>query len=158
MKNKITPEPYYTLIDTSIGNDPAVVVVNSALRNFKDLAAFPWHLRICIDCKIQDKNGMPTTEETEALHKLEVSVATPLQATHNAIFLARITARKQRVLLYRVHDPEAANDILQTLSKEDTPLREWEYEMEHDAAWELAKPELHLLEQDSRFNQDAMQS
>ncbi|HIE4563355.1 TPA: DUF695 domain-containing protein [Stenotrophomonas maltophilia] len=152
MKNKITPEPYYTLIDTSIGNDPAVVVVNSALRNFKNLAAFPWHLRINIDCKLQGQNGMPTTEESKVLHNLEVSIATPLQATHNAIFLARITARNQRVLLYRVHDPEAANDVLQILSTEDTPLREWEYEMEHDATWELAKPELHLLEQDPRFN------
>lgn len=95
---------------------------------------------------------MPTTEESKVLHNLEVSIATPLQATHNAIFLARITARNQRVLLYRVHDPEAANDVLQILSTEDTPLREWEYEMEHDATWELAKPELHLLEQDPRFN------
>lgn len=146
------PKPYYTLIDTSIGDDPAVVVVNSALRTFKDREAFPWHLRVGIDCKQLGSNGMPTAEEGDALHHLEDSIATSLQATHNAIFLARITARGQRVLLYRVHDPEAADDILQALVSGSTPLREWDYQMEYDVDWELAQPELHLLEQDPRFN------
>lgn len=146
------PEPYYTLINTSIGDDPAVVVVNSALRNFKDREAFPWHLRMSIDCKLLGTNGMPTDEESDALHRLEDSITNSLHAAQNALFLARITARSERVLIYRVHDPETANNTLQALAAEPSPLREWDYHMEHDAGWELAQPELHLLEHDPRFN------
>lgn len=146
------PEPFFTLINTSIGDDPAVVVVNSALRAFKDRENFPWHLRISIDCKLLGANGMPTSEENVALQQLEDSIEAPLKADQNAIFLARITARSERVLLYRIHDPEAANDALQSLVSAVSPLREWDYRMEYDIDWSLAQPELHLLENDPRFN------
>ncbi|KLD73722.1 DUF695 domain-containing protein [Xanthomonas hyacinthi] len=150
--NMMIPKPYYTLINTSIGDDPAVVVVNSALRTFKDREAFPWHLRISIDCKLLGANGMPTDEEGKALHRLEDSIANPLQVAQNALFLARITARGERILIYRVHDPEMANATLQILAAEPSPLREWDYKMERDDDWELAQPELHLLEHDPHFN------
>lgn len=146
------PKPYYTLIDTSIGDDPAVVVVNSALRTFKDRDAFPWHLRVSVDCKLLGANGMPTTKEGNALNQLEDSITSTLQVDQNAIFLARITARGERVLLYRVRDPDIANDTLQTLLSTPKPLREWDYQMKQDPDWELAQPELHLLEHDPRFN------
>lgn len=146
------PEPYYTLINTSIGDDPAVVVVNSALRTFKNYEAFPWHLRISIDCKLLGTNGMPTSEEGDILYHLEDSITKPLQVVQNALFLARITARSERILIYRVHDPKKANDTLQALVAELSPLREWDYQMEHDADWELAQPELRLLEHDPHFN------
>ena len=148
----MTPEPHYTLFNTSIGDDPAVVVVNSALRFFEDRPAFPWHLRISVDCKSLGANGMPTSEESDALYRLEDSISEPLQATKNAIFLARITARGERVLLYRVHDPEEANETLQTLITTPSPLREWDYNMAHDLEWDLAKPELTLMEKDPHFN------
>lgn len=145
-------EPYYTLINTSIGDDPAVVVVNSALRAFDDRQAFPWHLRISIDCKLLGANGMPTAEEGDVLHRLEDSISSLLQAGQNALFLARVTARSERVLLYRVRDPEVANEALQVLISAPSSLREWDYRMEHDSGWELAQPELALLEKDPRFN------
>lgn len=146
------PKPYYTLFDTSIGDDPAVVVVNSALRTFKERLSFQWHLRIRVDCEQQGENGMPTPEEVEALDRLEVSISIPLLTDQNAMFLARITARGQRVLLFRVRDPKAANEALQTLTSTPEPLREWDYEMEQDSNWDLAQPELRLLERDPRFN------
>ena len=146
------PEPFFTLINTSIGDDPAVVVINSALLTFKGREDFPWHLRVNIDCKQIGANGMPTSEEIVALQQLEDSIEAPLKADQNAIFLARITARSERVLLYRIHDPEVANNALQSLVATASPLREWDYRMEHDIHWNLAQPELHLLEHDPRFN------
>lgn len=145
-------EPYYTLINTSKGDDPAIVVVNSALRTFNDRQAFPWHLKISIDCKVLGGNGMPMPEEGKVLLRLENAIVSPLQFAQNAIFLARITCRGERVLLYRVHDPEAANDALNQLVSEASQLREWDYRIEHDPDWELAQPELQLLERDPRVN------
>jgi len=94
---------------------------------------------------------MPTKEEVEALARLEEKIAPALEVEHNAIFLARITARGERVLLYRVHDPEKADEALQLLISTPDTVREWEYQMEYDVGWMLAKPELDLL-QPSRFN------
>lgn len=148
----MVPEPYYTLINTSKGKDPAVVVVNSALRTYEDREAFPWHLKISIDCKLLGTNGMPTAEEGEVLQRLEEDITNSLQTAQNAVFLARITCRGERELVYRVHDPDVANETLQQRVSTPSQLREWDYRMEHDADWELAQPELHLLEHDPRFN------
>lgn len=146
------PKPYYTLINTTKGEDPAVVVVNSSLRNFEDREAFSWHLKLNIDCKFIGANGMPTPSEVEILQGLEDDISTALQAEQNAVFLARITCRGARDLLYRVQDPAAANTALQQLISKPSQLREWDYRMEQDVGWELAKPELQLLEHDLRFN------
>lgn len=145
------PVPCYSLIETSIGGDPAIVVVNSTLLTFTGHDAFPWHLRIGVNCKLQGVNGMPTKEEVEALARLEEKISPALEVAHNAIFLARITARGERVLLYRVHDREKADEALQLLISTPDTVREWEYQMEYDVGWMLAKPELDLL-QPSRFN------
>ena len=148
----MNPQPHYTVINTTIGKDPAVVVVNSALRAFKDYESFSWHLRIGIECKLLGGNGMPTDEEGKFLHRLEKEITGHLEANDNVLFLARITARGERVLLFRVRDPEPASSILQSLSSEAFSLREWDYHMEHDVTWALARPELQLLEKDSRFS------
>lgn len=146
------PKPHYTLITTSRGNDPAVVVVNSALRTFGDRDAFPWHLKLIITCKLVGANGMPTSAEVEVLDQLEEGIFAALQDGDNVVFLARITCRGTRELLYRVHDPEPANEALQRLISCNSQSREWEYRMEQDLGWELAAPELTLLERDTQFN------
>ncbi len=146
------PKPHYTLINSSRGNDPAVVVVNSALRTFEDRGAFPWHLKLTIACKLVGVNGMPTSIEVEALDRLEEEIRIALQDGSNVVFLARITCRGTRELLYRVHDPEPADEALQRLISRNSQSREWEYRMEQDLDWELAAPELTLLERDTRFN------
>lgn len=148
----MVPEPYYTLINTSKGKDPAVVVVNSALRTFDARSLFLWHLRIGIACKVVGNNGMPTAEECQVLECLEGTISKPLQLQQNALFLARITCQRERSLLFRVQDPEIASELLQSLVSEASPLREWDYRMEHDPDWELAQPELRLLESDPRCN------
>ena len=146
------PEPHYTLINTSKGNDPAVVVVNSALRAFANREDFPWHLRLTISCEGVGANGMPTSHEVEILNSLEDEISSALQTRENALFLARITCRGERDLLYRVHDPKAADEVLQQRISANSQPREWEYSMEQDSGWELAQPELKLLEHDPRFN------
>lgn len=146
------PVPSYSLIETSIGSDPAIVVINSALRTFRGRNAFPWHLRIGINCKLQGLNGMPTNEEIDTLVRLEEMIALAIEADRNTIFLARITARGERALLFRVHDPEVADQILKRLTALPDSLREWEYQMEYDVDWILAKPEMDLLAAPSRSN------
>ena len=140
------PEPRYALIETTLGNDPAVVVVNSSLRSFRERAAFAWHLRIVVDCEFTNAYGMPTVEEAGVLRRFEEDLAPRLQAADNAIFLARITARGERVLLFRIKDADAANGTLQAPTSQDAPIRGWDFHMQHDPEWALAQPELKLVE------------
>lgn len=137
--------PDYTLMETSIGDAPAVVIVNSSLLNFAFRDNFPWHLRVGVRCKYQAENGMPTTEELEVLRNLERELECAIEQNGNATFLARITALGERVTLYRVNDPEIADKALQLMLSEPLQVREWEYQIEHDLNWLLAKPELDLL-------------
>ena len=146
------PDRFYSLIDTHLGDDPAVLVINSALPGFSGKGQFPWHLRVIVQCRLQGDNGMPTTEEMKILRSLEETIEPALEAQGNAIFLARITSRGERVFLYRVHDPEEANDTLQRLMSTPEPIREWEYHMEYDLEWDFAKPELDLLSESAALN------
>jgi hypothetical protein len=146
------PEPHYTLIETSRGPDPAIVVVNSALRAFQHRDWLPWHLSIHISCPFLGDNGMPTAEENQVLYGLEDTITKLLADDKNAVFLARVTCRGERELTYRVHDPDLANTHLEKLVSDPNSPRQWEYHMEHDSPWTLAQPELSLLEHDSRFN------
>ena len=145
-------KPHYTLINTSKGSDPAVVVVNTALRTFDARDSFPWHLTITIDCQLLGAKGMPTTEEVNILNRLEDELSPSIEAQQNAVFLARVTCRGKRELIYRVRDPEKANSVLQGFISVPTQLREWEYRMEQDLGWDLARKELTLLEKDTSFN------
>lgn len=146
------PPPHYTLIETSRGSDSAIVVVNSALRRFDGRELFPWHLSVSITCQFLGQNGMPTSEEGQALYQVEDELSKILVVEDNAIFLARVTCRGKRELAYRVHDPELANHALQQLVSAPSSLREWEYHMEHDENWDLAQPELELLEKDPKYS------
>lgn len=148
----MTTKPYYTLINTSRGSDPAVVVVNSALRTFDARESFPWHLTITIDCKFLGSKGMPTAEEVSTLNRLEDELSPSIEGEQNAMFLARVTCRGKRELIYRVHDPEKVNTLLQGLISAPAQLREWEYRMEQDLDWDLARNELKLLEKDTGIN------
>jgi hypothetical protein len=150
--NTSIPKPYYTLIETTKGNDPAIVVVNSALRTFSAREEFPWHLKITVDCQALGANGMPTSDEAEVLVRLEEKLAGSIERNDNAVFLARITWRGARSLLFRVRDPELANHALEKLVSVTSSEREWEYRIEQDPEWLLAEPELRLLERDPRVN------
>lgn len=95
---------------------------------------------------------MPTNREVEILNQLEEEISKALQINDNALFLARITCRGTRDLLYRAHDPEIANEALQKLIAANSQSREWEYRIEQDQDWLLAQPELKLLERDHQIN------
>jgi hypothetical protein len=145
------PTPHYTLIDTSRGEHPAVVVVNSALRSFNNRQLFPWHLKIEVAWQWVGSNGMPTQEEGKLLYALEDLLASQLGAQRAVLFVSRITCKAVREISFRVSDPKSANEVLQ-LEINKPAIRAWEYRMEEDPEWKLASPELNLIDKDTRFN------
>ena len=140
-----SPKLGYAVIDTSIGSMPAVVVVNSDVQDLLSRKIFLWHLRIEVDLKHIVGNGMPTRVESDALCEFEDAIEADLVCDNNAVFFARITCNGARVIVYRVVDPEVANRVLQAHLNKPDPIREWDYHMQQDAGWDLARPELDLL-------------
>ena len=146
------PTPHYTLIDTSRGEHPAVVVINSALRGFNNRHLFPWHLKIEVACQWVGSNGMPTQEESQILCALEDLLASQLGAQRAVLFVSRVTCEGVREISFRVSNPKNANEVLQIEINKPAPVRTWEYRMEEDPEWKLASPELNLIIKDTRFN------
>jgi hypothetical protein len=77
---------------------------------------------------------MPTPEESKILFEIGDKIESAIEGS-NALFLARSTWDGLRQLSFRVHDPELANDTLQSLLAIKPHARFWEYRMHEDPEW-----------------------
>lgn len=133
----VLPEAHYTLFDAMRSDLPEVIVVNDALLTFLHLDIFPWHLEISIHATHLADQGMPTPEESALLFEIGDSIERAIEG-NNALFLARSTWGGLRQLSFRVHDPEQANDTLQSILANKPHTRPWEYRMHADPHWHEA--------------------
>ncbi|MDR0322169.1 MAG: DUF695 domain-containing protein [Treponema sp.] len=145
----VIPKEEYSIFEFSRENLPAIMVMNNSLSDFKPKDAFPWHLSIIIQFDTLIDNGMPAQSETDLSIPFEENIDVQLKGTDenkpNALFLARKTWNGIRELIYRVHDPEMANNVLQNIIENKTYSKEFEYNMELDKKWELNKWHLEQL-------------
>lgn len=140
----VLPEARYTLFETGTAELPELVFVNASLRGFRHREIFPWHLRATIEAAALADRGMPAPEEYDVLHQVAESIGRAVEGD-NALPLARSTWNGVRELVFRVHDPEIANEALQRLLEGEN-LRPWEFRMDHDPEWALAESEFRLFE------------
>ena len=125
---------------------PGVAVVNKSLAEFEPKEVFVWHCSVMIQCEELIENGMPSREEVEILDKfgdfLDDKMKGDDKEKPNGLFLARITWNETRELIWRIFDPEIANDFLTDLSERKDHPRNFDYRIEEDEDWELT--EWHL--------------
>ena len=133
----VLPEPHYTLFDSHRNDLPEVIVVNDALLSFQHPEIFPWHLEVNIQAEELAERGMPTSHESKLLFEIGGKIESAIEGK-NALFLARSTWDGLRQLSFRVHDPELANDTLQSLLADKPHTRFWEFRMHHDPEWQGA--------------------
>jgi Family of unknown function (DUF695) len=134
----VIPDEVYAVLQWQRDDLPAVCVVNQALAPFEPKAVFAWHLSIIVECVELAEHGMPTSEELIVMDRIGDEFDEGLKAGGNSLFLARITWAGTRQYLYRVYDPEVANRYLMDLIESGPTVREFEFRMEHDEAWEHA--------------------
>ena len=92
-------------------------------------------------------NGMPSQAELGVIEPygdlLDADFKGDNLEKPNALFLARITWNKTRELIYRVFDPEPANQylasVIETKAHPRTHPRNFDYRIDHDPEWKLAK-------------------
>ena len=130
----VVPKPRYTLFDTTRRDLPAVVVVNDALLAFEHTEIFAWHLEVTLHAVNLAEKGMPAPDESRLLFRIGDEIER-LIGGYNALFLARSTWGGFRQIAFRVHDPDVADQTLQQLLAQPQ-IRQWEFRMEHDPAWQ----------------------
>ena len=135
----VIPKEVFAILEWQDEGLPAICVVNQALANFEPKVVFAWHLSINLTCEQLADNGMPTQKEKQVLDQFGDDLDRHLKADGNALFLARITWNGTRQLLYRIYDPDVANEYLMGIINEETQVREFDFRMKHDETWEFAK-------------------
>lgn len=135
----IIPDEAYTMMEWKSESLPCICMLNNALKSFEPKEVFSWHLSVIIDFKDLIDKGMPSVEERDVVDPFCDELDESIKANGNALFLARETWNATRRLVWRVYDPEVANEYLQSLIKNNSHPRPFDFHMEQDQTWEQAK-------------------
>jgi len=137
------PAERFALIQFKQEDLPGVAVIHAALRDFQPKAVFAWHCSVILQLEDLVDNGMPSSGEQEVIDKfgdfLDEKIKGPDKEKPNALFLARITWNATRELIWRVFDPKLTNEFLSKLISGKTYERPFDYRIDHDKEWELAR-------------------
>lgn len=142
----IIPEERFRLIEFRQDGLPGIAVINESLAKFEPKLVFAWHLSVMLQFDDLIENGMPSATEREIVDPfgdlLDAKFKGENPEKPNALFLARITWSKTRELIYRVFDPEPADQYLVNLIESKKYPRHFDYRIDPDQQWKLA--EWHL--------------
>jgi hypothetical protein len=138
----IIPDEDYQIAEFRQEDVPGVAVINRALREFEPKVVFSWHLSVMIRFVDLIDRGMPSQSDRDVVDPfgdmLDSKVKGDSPEKPNALFLARITWKGTRELIYRVFDPEPADAVLREVIEKKTYPREFDYRIDDDAEWKLA--------------------
>lgn len=147
----IIPDESCSVIEFQQDGRPGIAAINTALRDFGSKPVFGWHLSLMLRLEDLSENGMPSRAEQDVLDRfgevLDARMKGKDAAKPNALFLARITWNATRELIWRVFDPEPANDYLQSIIN-DVPVvrpRPFDFRIDQDPEWELARWHLNHI-------------
>ena len=137
--NVAIPEEKYSVVECMYEEKPAIVVVNSSLRGFKNKEVFGWTCSLSIEYKNLANNGMPTPEESELVYNWFTQLDSAIKGDPehpNALFLARETCDGFLNVYWQVYNPEPVNQYLQSIIQGEKYPREMDYKIEQDVQWE----------------------
>ena len=144
----IIPEEIYTIVEFKQDDLPGSMVINSSLLDFEPKEVFSWNLSIMLHFNEILDNGMPSKNEIESIKTFEEHLDDNLKFDKikpNALFFASITWNGTREIIYRIFEPETANQYLQDiLSKKKYP-RPFDYRIDPDVEWKLNEWHLNAI-------------
>ncbi len=139
----VIPDKYFSIIKFKQEGHLGIGSINTALQDFEPKVIFPWHLSLMIKLEETIENGMPTNAEFDLIDSFESQVETALnkvdEKSPNALFLARISWNETVELIWRIHNPETANSEIQNIIKNNAYPRYFDYRIDPDKNWDLAK-------------------
>ena len=145
----VVPEEKPVLVEFTQDGLPGIAFMNGALVEFEPKLVFRWHLSVMLELEELNENGRPSRLEREMVdpfgEALDDLLKGPDPEKPNALFLARITWNTTRELIYRVYDAAVANRTLEELISAKSYPREFDYRIDDDPDWDLAKWHLDAL-------------
>lgn len=136
----IIPEEAHSVVTFRQQEHPGIALINRALVGFAPRIVFRWHLSIMFELKDLIDNGMPSLAERAILDPFGDQLGRAIKSDDerpNALFLARVTWNASRELIYRVHDPEPVNDLLQRIVRGRSYPRDFDFQLDDDPDWNL---------------------
>ncbi|MFV2056200.1 MAG: DUF695 domain-containing protein [Thiohalomonadales bacterium] len=118
---------------------PGIASVNVALTDFEPMVVFGWHLSLLIQYQDHVKNELPSRAEQDILYEFEDYLQPLIKDKGNGLFLARVTQGGNRELIWRIHKPEIANEVLRSIMNTKKSLRPIDYRIDPDKNWDKAK-------------------
>jgi len=141
----LIPQETYALLEFEQEDSLGSAVINIGLRGFEPKVVFGWHLSLAMELHEVDSDKLPTDAERDVVDEfgkvLDVGVIGEEQDKPNAVFLGQIFWNGTLELIWRVFDPDRANEFLQKLVKEEGERRPraFDFRMEHDPNWDLCQ-------------------
>jgi hypothetical protein len=152
----VIPDEAYAVVEFKQEGKPGVMVINSSLKDFEPKLVFSWHLSVMINFEDMVENGMPSEVEQEVVEQFEDKLERVFKGDTpekpNALFFARITWNNTRELIYRAYQPEPIHDYLQAMIDAKSWPRTFDYRIDPDPEWKLAKWHLGTLKDDKKHS------
>lgn len=133
------PEEKFAVVESTVDDKPAIIVVNTSLRKFKHKKQYGWTCSLVISYKETALNGMPTTEESDFVYNYIEELDKTIKGDSlqpNALYLARITWNGTCEVIWQVKDPKVVHEYLGVIINAKTYPRELDYRIEFDEKWE----------------------
>ena len=135
----LIPEEQLAVVSSTYEGLPAIIVVNTALRTFKDKDMFGWTCSLIMDYDSLGENGMPTSDESQLVidYLDDLSKRIIGDVVHpNALFLARLSHNGTCRVFWQVNNPKPVDELLKGIINDKTYPRGFDYRIEYDEKWD----------------------
>lgn len=114
---------------------PTTMIVNRALKDYREKADFIFHVWVAVGFQSSDADlGLPTQKEMRALDSLEDALLAAIRKAGEGHYIGNTTWSGTREYHFYVDDPEAVDERLEKLA--EAQRRPIQYEISEDEAWD----------------------
>jgi hypothetical protein len=124
----------FSAMEGTIDGGPMVAMIRDGLRDYRPKESTPWFLGFSTPLANTTPEGLPTTDEADALNQWDDLLDREITSQCNSIFVGRVTWKGNRELLYYTDDPRPIIPRIQELSSRGT-LRPFAFRYEKDPTW-----------------------
>ncbi len=137
------PEESFEVVESTDSEGAvALMVINATLKQHKDNTplkrVFGYYCSVMFDYIDIDDNLWPTAEEFSIMQDYTETFDKALKVNEehpNALFVARVTHKGTCQMIWMIHDAQTAIEYLDGIISEGNQIREFEYSIEGDHAW-----------------------
>ncbi len=122
-----------------------ILRINETAKNFEGKPAFPYQFYLTIPIKSPKPDGLPTTDEYDALVDIENAAVAMLEKANESILVAVVTTQGKRDMIFYSVNREGPKSKVAQLQQQN-PSHELLFEIQDDPQWKIYKDLLEIIE------------